>query len=207
MSLRTKLILGGLAAAAIALGAQAAAPAAGPSKDPKTVQAGKYVLEPLHAQILFSVSHMGLSTWYGDFHNASGTLQIDPAKPAAAMVEINIPTNSVNTINDTLNTELKSPAWLDPAKYPTITFKSTKVTPTGAGKADVTGNLTFHGVTKPMTLKVSFLAAGTNAMNKKFTAGFEASGSFKRSDFGVKTYLPMIGDDINLMISAPFERN
>lgn len=206
MSIGTRFIVGGLAAAAIAAAAQAAAPAAGPSNDPKAVQGGKFTLEPTHTQVLFNVSHLGLSTWYGDFRGASGSLTLDPAKPAASSVQISIPTDSVNTINDTLNKELKSDAWLDAGKYPKITFVSTKVTPTGAGKADVTGNLTLHGVTKPVTLKVSFLAAGANAMNKKYTVGFEATGKFKRSDFGVKTYLPMIGDDVGVTISAPFEK-
>jgi polyisoprenoid-binding protein YceI len=86
-----------------------------------------------------------------------------------------------------------------------MVFKSTKVTETGKDAAKVTGDLTFHGVTKPVTLAVKFNGAGTNPLDKKYTAGFEVSGKIKRSDFGMKTYVPLIGDDVDLIISAGFE--
>ena len=102
--------------------------------------------------------------------------------------------------------ELKSAQWFDAAQYPTITFKSTKVTPTGKDAADITGDLTFHGVTHPVTLHAKFNAAGAHPMTKKYIVGFNASGELKRSDFGQKTYIPLIGDDVDLMISAEFEK-
>jgi polyisoprenoid-binding protein YceI len=176
------------------------------STDPTAVQAGTYAVEPSHTRVVFAVSHLGFSTWYGDFTGAKGSLKLDPKNPAAAQLDVTIPVASVTTTNATLDGELKSPAWFDAAKYPTITFHSTKVTPTGADTAKVAGDLTFHGVTLPVVLDAKFNGAGANPLSKAYTVGFNVSGKIKRSDFGVKTYLPMIGDDVDLMISAPFER-
>lgn len=195
------LALTSLAALSLSSAAHAQA-----SKDPSTVQAGSYALETSHARVVFAVSHMGFSTWYGDFAGATGTLTLDPKALAEAKLDISIPVATVTTTNAKVDQELKSEKWFDAAKYPTITFRSTKVAVTSPTTAKVTGDLTFHGVTKPTTLDVSFKGAGTNPLTKKVTIGFDATGALKRSDFGQSTYVPMIGDDITLMISAPFEK-
>jgi polyisoprenoid-binding protein YceI len=194
-----------IAAAAVAATAAPAPPIANPS--PKGVQAGVYSLDTSHAMVQFAVSHMGLSTWYGDFSGTKASLNLNPANPAASSVEVTLPVGSVRTINATLTKELAGADWLDAGKFPNATFKSTKITLRGPNRADIAGDLTLHGVTRPVTLNAVFLAQGTNPLNKKYTVGFEATGKFKRSDFGVKTYLPMIGDEITLTISAPFEKN
>jgi polyisoprenoid-binding protein YceI len=149
---------------------------------------------------------MGFSTWYGDFSGATGSLTLDPKNLATAALSVTIPVASVSTTNTTLDGELESPAWFDAAKFPTISFKSTAVTLTSPTTALVAGDVTFHGVTKPTTLTVSFKASGTNPMTKAVTIGFEVKGQLKRSDFGVATYVPLIGDDVDLTISAPFEK-
>jgi polyisoprenoid-binding protein YceI len=176
------------------------------STDPATVQAGAYQVEPMHTRVLFAVSHMGFSTWYGDFNQASGALNLDPADPRKSTVEIHVPISSLSTTNTKLDGELKGDKWLDAAKYPEMVFKSEKVTPTGKDAADVEGQLTLHGETKPVTLHVSFNGAGVNVMDKHYTVGFEAKGKIKRSDFGVKTYVPLIGDEVDLILSAAFEK-
>lgn len=176
------------------------------SRDPASVQAGVYAVEPAHTRILFSVSHMGFSTWYGDFTGASGSLTLDPKAPAKSAVEIHVPVASVSTTNAKLDGELKSDQWLDAGKFPEMTFKSEKVIVTGKDKADVEGQLTLHGVTKPLTLHATFNGAGVNMMDKHYTVGFEAKGQIKRSDFGVKTYVPLIGDEVDLILSAAFEK-
>jgi len=149
---------------------------------------------------------MGFSTWYGDFSGATGTLSLDPKKPAAAALSVTIPVASVTTTNTVLDGELKSADWFDAAKFPTISFAATKVTLTSPTTARVDGNLTFHGVTKPVSLDASFKASGTNPMSKAVTIGFEVKGHLKRSDFGVAKYVPVVGDDVDLIISAPFEK-
>ena len=172
--------------------------------DPTTVKAGSYALETSHARVAFAVDHMGFSTWYGDFSGTKGSLTLDPANVAASKLDITIPAASVTTTNAIVDKELK--AWFDVEKFPNITFKSTTVTSTGKDTAKVTGDLTFHGVTKPVTLDVKFHGAGSNPMSKAYTVGFDATGSLKRSDYGVSKYVPIVGDKIDLFISAPFEK-
>lgn len=198
-----------LAGAAVALSLSFAAPVLAQSTlvtEPAKVQAGAYKVEPSHTRVLFAVSHMGFSTWYGDFTGASGSLVLDPARPANSRLDVSVPTGSVSTTNSVLDGELKSADWFDAAKYPTITFKSRQVTVTAPGRADVAGDLTLHGVTKPVTLKAKFNAAGANPLSKAYTVGFEVSGKIKRSDFGVTKYVPVVGDDVDIIISAAFEK-
>jgi polyisoprenoid-binding protein YceI len=99
---------------------------------------------------------------------------------------------------------LKGDQWFDAAKLPNATFTSTKVVRSGKNSAVISGNLTLHGVTKPITLKARFIGAGVNPLDKSFTAGFEATGTIKRSEFGVSTYAPLIGDDVRLTIAGAF---
>jgi len=195
------LALGGALLAAPALAQAQAAPL---NTNPAQVQAGTYSAEPTHTELLFSVSHLGFTTWYGNFNNVSGTLALDPKNVGASALDIVIPANTVTTISAKLDDELNSPAWFDTAKYPTIEFKSTKVTRTGRNSAIVTGELSFHGVTRPETLHVTFNASGVNIVTHQYTVGFNATGVIKRSDFNQKTYLPVIGDNVTLMISAAF---
>jgi polyisoprenoid-binding protein YceI len=194
-----------LALAAVVAGSSMAQPAP-PSRDPTKVPSGAYNVEPNHTRIVFSVVHMGFTDYFGQFNGASGKLELNTANPAASKVIVSIPTDSVDTSNSVLNGELKGSQWFDAAKYPTITFTATKVKPTGPDTAELTGDLTFHGVTHPVTLEAKFNAAGPNPLNKHYTVGFNAKGQLKRSDFGVKTYVPLIGDDVTLMISAAFEK-
>ncbi|HXQ46969.1 MAG TPA: YceI family protein [Caulobacteraceae bacterium] len=174
--------------------------------DPNLVQAGHYAVEPRHTQVLFSVLHFGFTHYYGDFTGASGTLDIDPKHVDAAQVNVSIPAASVSTTNAQLDGELKGGSWFDAAKYPNITFVSRRVTQTGPKTAQVEGDLTLHGVTRPVTLDVSFNAAGLNPLSRQYTIGFDAIGKLKRSDFGVRAWEPLVGDDVDIVISAAFER-
>jgi polyisoprenoid-binding protein YceI len=174
--------------------------------DPAKVEAGTYTIEPEHTRVRFDVVHFGFTKYDGEFRKVSGSLTLDPSNPDASKVEITIATDSVMVPNAKLKDELVGPQWLDAAKDPQITFKSTKVAKTGADTADVTGDFTLHGVTKPLTLHVKFNAAGLNPVNKHYTSGFEAHGQIMRTEFGVKTYAPMISDAVDLDIDAAFEK-
>ncbi|EHP82229.1 YceI family protein [Methylorubrum extorquens DSM 13060] len=149
---------------------------------------------------------MGFSNYAGGFSDVSGSLTLDPKNPAASKLSVKIPVASVTTTSAKLTDELKGDQWLDAGKYPTMTFVSTKVAPAGKDHAKVTGDLTLHGVTKPVILDVTLVGAGANPLNKKYTVGFEATGTLKRSEFGVKTYVPLIGDELHLTIAGAFER-
>ena len=172
-----------------------------------SVQSGTYALEPTHAEVVFGVSHFGFSTYYGQFPGASGSLKLDAANPAASQLDVSIPVDQVWTASAKLTEELKSADWLDAAKYPAMTFRSTKVTVTSPTTADVIGDLTLHGVTHPVTLKAVFKKAAVFAMTQKYMVGFDITGHVKRSDFGVSKYVQYgLADDVELTISAPFER-
>jgi len=177
------------------------------SSDPAAVQAGAYHVEPFHTRVQFTVNHFGFTNYWGDVTGVSGALSLDPKTPAASKVSVSIPVASISTTNARLDGELKSDMFLDGTKYPTITFTSTSVTPTGANTATIVGDLTLHGVTHPVTLNAKFNAAGTNPMSKAVTIGFDADGHFNRSDFGVKTYVPMVSDNVDIRISAAFEKD
>ncbi|MDO7841219.1 YceI family protein [Sphingomonas immobilis] len=170
------------------------------------VKAGTYAVEPNHTQVTFSVSHFGISPFAGTFSGASGTMTVDPAKPEATKLDVTIPVASVQTTSDVLTGELKAADWLDAAKFPTATFHATKVTPLGKDAVSVDGNLTLHGVTKPVSFRAKLFGAATNPMSKKFSIGFLGRMTFKRSDFGVSKYVPMVSDETVLVINAAFEQ-
>lgn len=175
-----------------------------PVRDPAKIDAGAFKVDSDHTQVLFGVSHFGFSTYYGRFAGVDGSLELSPKTPAASTFDLTLPTDSVSTTSAKLDGELKSADWLDAGKFPTISFHSVSVKATGAGRADVTGDLTLHGVTKPVTLHVTLNGAGPNPVFKVYTIGFSATGNLKRSDFGVTKYLPAVGDEVTLTISAAF---
>ncbi|WKL58068.1 YceI family protein [Asticcacaulis sp. ZE23SCel15] len=173
----------------------------GASFSPALAAPETYAIEPTHTEVLFSWSHFGFSKPTGKFMNAVGTLVLDEAAPANSSVEVSFAIDGLNTGVAKLDEHLKKPDFFDAAKFPTATFKSTKVAVTGADTAKVTGDLTIHGVTKPVTLDVKLNKIGENMMKKK-TAGFSATGDIKRSDFGIGAYVPAVSDEITLSITA-----
>ncbi|PLR22644.1 polyisoprenoid-binding protein [Caulobacter zeae] len=196
-----------IASTALALTlATGAIAAGGLNTNPSAVTPGAYVVEPSHTRVQFAVSHIGFTQFFGDFTGAAGSLTLDPKTLAASKVDITLPVSSVSTTNKKLDEELKSADWLDAGAYPTIRFVSTKIVRTAPDKATITGDLTLHGVTKPVTLQAKFNGSGVNPLDKAYTVGFDATATFKRSEFGVKTYLPMIGDETSVRISAAFEK-
>jgi polyisoprenoid-binding protein YceI len=185
------------------------APPAGPAgmihgDTSKPVVAGNYRVEPSHTQVAFAVSHLGISPYAGWFSGASGSLSIDPAHPEAAKLSVTIPIASVATTSPKLTEELKAGDWFDAGRYPTATFASTAVHVRGEGAA-VDGNLTLHGVTRPVTIHARLFGSGVNPMNKAQSIGFIGRMAIRRSDFGISKYVPMVSDEVELIINAAFE--
>ena len=166
--------------------------------------ADTYTLDPNHTAVVFQYEHFGFSTMSGKFMNADGSVTLDQANPAASHVEVSFAIDGVNTGVPGLDAHLKSPDFFDAAQFPTATFKSTKVdiVPPAAGakptQAQVTGDLTLHGVTKPVTLDVTLNKISDDG--KK--AGFSATTTIKRSDFGMDKYVPMVADDIHISVET-----
>ncbi|MGQ4275255.1 YceI family protein [Terrihabitans sp. B22-R8] len=174
--------------------------------DTSRVTAGTYSADPAHSQIVFTVDHFGFSDLYGMLGASSGTLTLDPKAPEKASVEIEIPIDGVVSTSPEFVTHLKTADFFDATKFPTATFKSTKVEIDG-DDARITGDLTLHGVTKSVVLDADFSGAGTNPMNKKETIGFSAETTIKRSDFGIGKYVPAVSDEVELDITVAFEKN
>ena len=158
--------------------------------------------DPGHTKITWSLTHFGFSTYVGQFSKVAATLKLDPKAPQSADLQVTIDTASVGTLNPALDTHLKAPDFLDVAKFPQASFKSTAVKVTGERTADVTGDLTLHGVTKPVTLQVTFIQGGQNPLDKKYSLGFQARTVIKRSEFGVKAYSPAVGEEVTLQIDT-----
>jgi polyisoprenoid-binding protein YceI len=214
-----RFALATVAALAIAVGTTALAPApfaqGAPqvpgAKDPARVTAGTYTADSNHSLIAWEVSHFGFNDYYGLFGDVAGTLVIDPAKPAAAKVDVTIPVANVTTASKGLTEHLlragkdgAKPDFFGPAPAP-ARFVSTAVKPNGTS-ALITGNLTLNGVTKPVTFEAEFVGAGNNPYNKKATVGFEAETTIKRSDYGVSFAIPFVSDEVELDISVAFEK-
>jgi polyisoprenoid-binding protein YceI len=192
-----------IVAAALAVSTGAGADAGGPALD--TVKAGTYKVESYHTQVGFSLSHFGFTSYSGLFSGATGSLRLDSAHPAASKLDVTIPVDSILTTVPKLTDELKGDKWFDVAKFPQATFTSTNVTLGAGGEATIAGNLTLHGITKPVVLHAHLVGAGVNPLDKMYTVGFQASGTIKRSDFGVSLYAPAVGDDVELSIAGAFE--
>ncbi|KTT76265.1 YceI family protein [Sphingomonas endophytica] len=168
------------------------------------VTAGTYQVDPAHTQVTWEVNHMGFSMLQGQFGAQGGSITIDPKKPAATKVDVTFAINDLSVTTAKFAEHLKSGDFFDAAQHPTARFVSTSVTPRGATRATMTGDLTIKGVTKPVTLDVTFVGAGTNPMSKKTNLGFTATGTIKRSDFGVGAYAPVVSDNVKLTVQAAF---
>jgi polyisoprenoid-binding protein YceI len=170
-----------------------------------SVKAGTYKVESYHTQVGFSLSHFGFTNYSGLFSGATGSLHLDPANPGASKLEVTIPVQSLLTTVPVLTDELKGDKWFDTAKFPQATFTSTHIAVGANGEATIEGNLTLHGVTKPVVLHAHLMGAGVNPIDKAYTVGFEASATLKRTDFGITQYAPAVGDEVQLSIAGAFE--
>lgn len=175
-----------------------------PSQKKEDVKAGRYILEKNHANIFFGVSHLGFSEFYGRFNDFNATINADPKNIDKSNVEVTISANSADTWNGILNEKLKGEEFFNVNKFPSITFKSTKLALENDTKGKLTGDLTFLGVTKPVTLDVVFNGTGYNPYAKTDMIGFSAVGAINRSDFGMKAYVPAVSDLVHLTIQAEF---
>ena len=167
--------------------------------------ADAFTIDKSHSDASFTVRHF-VSKVHGRFGDFAGAIQLDPAKPDASSVVFTIKTTSIDTNNGDRDNHLRSPDFFDAAKFPEITFRSTKIVSTGKDKYDVTGSFTMHGVTKEITLPVAFLGFATDPGGNQ-RAGFELSTKLNRKDYGINWNKAldaggmMLGDDVDVSIS------
>jgi polyisoprenoid-binding protein YceI len=156
---------------------------AGLTASPALAATETWVVDKNHSEVSFQIRHM-MAKVRGSFNDFSGSIVADPAKPEAAQVEFTVKAASIDTNNENRDKHLRSADFFDVEKYPEITFKSARIVPNGKDKYEVTGSLTLHGVTKEVTLPVSFLGFMKDpGGNDK--AGFEATATLNRKDFGI----------------------
>lgn len=169
--------------------------------NPAEVRAGTYKFEPTHSRMTWAISHHGFSHFLGLFPLIEGTLTIDPKNPAASRVEATIPVGKVLTGLDEFDGRLRSTIF-QTDKFPTATFRSTAVRMKTPTTAAVTGDLSFMGQTKPITIDIRFNKAGD--MGGRSIVGFDGTAVMRRSEWGMAFGLPSIGDEVTLTIEAEF---
>jgi polyisoprenoid-binding protein YceI len=175
--------------------------------DTVNVPKGNYTIDPTHTQVIFAVTHMGLSTFYGRLGAVSGTLSFDPATPEQSALNVTIDMSTIDTHVPKLDADLTS-SFFNAAKFPTATFKATQIVKTGDHTGTVTGDLTIKGITKPVTLNVTFNGGRDSPIPfQPYRIGFDATGTVKRSDFGLTNtfWSGFVSDDITLAIEAELE--
>ena len=166
-----------------------------------------YKIDPIHTQVIFFINHLGFSNSSGKFHVADGTIQFDPAAPTKGSGDVTINTSSLDMSDATWKEHLSGEHFFEVDKFPTIGFKSTKVESVGKDKLRVSGNLTIHGVTKPVVLDTTVNKVGEHPMTKKSAAGFSATTAIRRSDFGMNYYVPAISDEVQIRLEIESSAN
>lgn len=194
LALALAVVVAQPATSAFAAPAAAAAPAKGVS--------GTYKLDPAHTDVLVQWTHFGFSNPSAHFGDVDGTLVYNAQDVSKSSVNVTLPLSGLNSFTAKFDEHLKSADFFDAAKFPTATFKSTKVTSAGGNKLTVAGDLTIKGVTKPVVLAVTLNGAGPHPMKKVPALGFDATTTVKRSDFGLGAYVPNVSDEVKIRITT-----
>ncbi len=163
-------------------------------------EAADYTIDPTHSHILFTIDHLGFVRMVGLFSEFTGNITFDANNVPVSKVNVSIKTDSLQTQFAPRDKDLKGADWFNVTEFPEMTIVGTEFVKKDDHTGTVTGKLTLHGVTKPVTLNVIVNKVGQNPLDKIDSAGFSVRGTFKRSDFGMKTYLGAIGDDVDLII-------
>ncbi|GAB6196905.1 YceI family protein [Lysobacter xanthus] len=161
-----------------------------------------YAIDANHTSVTASWSHFGLSHPVATFNQVEGTIVYDAQNVGASSVKVTLPLAGLESGVAAFDEHLRGEGFFDAAKYPSVTFASTKVEAVGGKKLRVTGDLTIKGVTKPAVLDVTLNGAGPHPMSKREAIGFDATAVVKRSDFGVDKYAPNVSDEVQIRITT-----
>lgn len=161
-----------------------------------------YKMDPAHTDVIAQWSHFGYSNPIAHFGDVEGTIVYDADNIGASSVEVTLPMSGMSSHVAKFDEHLRSADLFDVAKFPEATFKSTKVESAGEGKLTITGDLTLKGVTRPVVLAATINKVADHPMSKQPTAGFDATATFKRSDFGLGLYAPAVSDEVQIRITT-----
>jgi polyisoprenoid-binding protein YceI len=159
-----------------------------------------FKVDSAHSFIVFKISHLGVSSAWGRFNDPQGTVVWDDNDPSKGRIEVTVQTAKVDTGNSKRDQHLKSPDFFNAAQFPTLTFKSKSITKKGEGEFEVAGDLTVHGVTKPITVTVKKIGEGDKGGQFGYRAGWETTFTVKRSDFGMNFMPGGIGDEVTINV-------
>lgn len=172
------------------------------------LRAGAYGLDKTHAALLFRINHLGFSEFVGRFENFDAALDFDEADAASAHIDAAIDMTSLDVADDAFAATLMGPQWFDAAAFPEARFVSTAIAVTGDNDGTLTGDLTLHGVTAPVTLDVMFNGGGRDRLRGgAYIAGFSAHGTISRKAFGVDRFSGLIADEVEIEIQAEFKKD
>ena len=160
--------------------------------------ADTYKVDPVHSSVVFRIKHLKISNVTGRFNGATGTVEYDPAAPEKATFDVQVASKDVDTANSKRDTHLRSDDFFDVEKYPTIGFKSKTVKSAGENTLEITGDLTLHGVTKPITITLKLTGTGADPKGGQ-RSGFATEFTIDRTDYGMKTSMG-VANEVKLMI-------
>ena len=167
---------------------------------------GSYNLDPQHTSVLFKINHMGLSTFVGRFDQVNASLEFDPKDIANAKLSAVINIASIDVNNKGLEESLRGSSWFDADKYPQAFFTTSSVKVIDAKRAQFSGPLTLHGVTRPIVIEVVFNGGANNLLTGHYTLGFSATARFKRSAFAMDYLIPLVADEVDIEVFAEFQQ-
>ena len=165
-------------------------------------EADHYTFDKAHTQILFFVNHLGFSMSQGEFLDYDGHFHFNTKEPSKSDVHVTIQTASIDMDDKKWDDHMKNKDFFDVENYPTMTFKSTKIDVTGDNTANITGDLTLLGTTKPVTMAVTHNKSDKHPFGGKYVSGFSATAKLKRSEFGMTYGLPGVADDVEIRIEV-----
>lgn len=164
--------------------------------------AEQFEVDSIHSSVVFRIKHMGVSYFHGRFNQIEGQFTLDADKPENSSVEVSIAAESVDTNSGKRDDHVRSPDFLNASEFPQITFKSEKVKAAKDGHFEVSGQLTLHGETRPLTVQVEQTGTGKAMRGDGKLTGFETTFTIKRSDFGMKEMLDSLGDEVRLTVAV-----
>ena len=165
-------------------------------------QVEKYSFDKAHTQILFFADHLGFSKSQGEFHDYDGYFIFNRDEPEKSSLNVTIQTQSIDMDDEKWDAHMKNEDFFDVGQFPTMTFKSTRIDVTGDNSANITGDLTILGVSRPATLAVTHNKSARHPFSDRFVAGFSAAATVRRSAYGMDYGLPLLGDDVEIRIEA-----
>jgi polyisoprenoid-binding protein YceI len=171
----------------------------------RKIVASSYVVDSMHTRVLFKVRHFGVNNYWGEFMGPTGWLEIDPQRPNDTSLQLKVPTGQVRTNSNHLDEELRSAEWFDAERYRSIILAGSALELTSDSRAVFEGDFTLHGISKRVAFSIDFIGAGTNPFKGAPTIGFEASTTISRTEFGISAKYPIVGDRVEVIVSAAFD--